>query len=231
MGDPLQPDVNAAAPRSTTDTNAAPSGGRLVLRLVVGSALLAAENTGRALQHLGPSVLDDEGTTATALPPPSARHVLIGAMAVGPEWVNERMNQLVRRGGGALVSGVRRVSRPLRFAARFLPTDELRRWSNDVRARVGATALNLAEIGRREERIARTLAHAAAVGGVTSILDRVANSPQVQSVIRDQSAGMGRSAVSDLRAQSARADALAESVVAHLLPHARRNNPGGSGSP
>jgi hypothetical protein len=99
-----------------------------------------------------------------------------------------------------------------------------------MRARAVAIALGLAEVGRREERISRTLAHAASEAGLTSVVDRIANSPQVRSLIREQSAGMGRSALNDLRARSARADTLAESVLGHVLPHPRRKHPGGSGS-
>jgi hypothetical protein len=200
-----------------------------VLRLVVGTTLAAVDSAGTALQELVASELPDGAATAEPLPPPSPRHVLIGALAVGPAWVNQQMNQLARRGRGAL-AGVQRASRPLRFAARFLPTGELRRWSNEMRARAVAIALGLAEVGRREERISRTLAHAASEAGLTSVVDRIANSPQVRSLIREQSAGMGRSALNDLRARSARADTLAESVLGHVLPHPRRKHPGGSGS-
>ena len=230
MRDPLQPDANAGGLGGASDTTTAPSAARLVLRLVVGGTLLAIENTGSALQRFAPSELPDEATATTPPPPPSARHLLIGALAAGPEWVTHRMRQLMRR-GRALAAGVPRASRSLRFAARLLPTDDLRRWSNELRTRAGTTALNLAELGRREEQLARALAGAAASTSLSRVLDRIASNPQLRSVIREQSAGMGRSALNELRARSARADALAESVVGHLLPHARRKSSGGAGSP
>jgi hypothetical protein len=230
--EPLQSDANASAGHGAHETKPAPGAGRLALRLVVGSALLAVESTARMLRRLDAGGPPDQPTTnaPTPLPPPAVRHVLIGALTVGPEFVSRQMTQLVERGHGALGSCVRRASRPLRFATRLLPTDELRRWSHEVRVRAGNAALNLAEVGRHEERIARTLAGAAAKAGMTDVLDYIANSPQVQSVIREQSAGMGRSALGDLRAQSARADAIAESLVGHLLPHSSGKNTGGSGS-
>lgn len=206
------------------------SAGRQVLRLIVGSTLLAVDRAGSALRQLGGSELRDQATPAAPLPPASARHVLIGALAVGPAWLTQQMHRLARRRRGSAASGVRRASLPLRFAARLLPTDELRRWWNQARARAVVTGLKLAEVGRHEEHIARSLARAAAASGMTSVVDRIANSPQVRSLIREQSAGMGRSALNDLRAQSARADALAESVASHLLPHSRRHKINGSGS-
>jgi len=211
------------------DAITAPSATRRVLRLIVGSTLLAVETAGTALQGFAASGLD--GTTpAEQLPPPSPRHVLIGALAIGPAWLNQKMHQLARRGRGALTSGVRRAPAPLRFAARLLPTEEIRRWSNALRSRAITIAFSLAEVGRREEPIARTLARAATAAGLTSVFDRIASNPQLRSLIREQSAGMGRSALNDLRARSARADARAESVVGHVLPHPRRKQPDSSGS-
>jgi hypothetical protein len=238
--DLLPPDVKAPAVANATavtpavvpaaatgPATAAPSAARLVLRLAVGGTLVVLDDVGQALRRLEARVLDDQVTAgAPPLPPPSARHVLIGALAVGPAWVN----QLLQRGRDAVAGPARRVSRPVRFAARWLPSERLHRWSDDVRTRAYATALNLAEVGRREEQGGRALARAVSAAGVTSALDRVAASPQVQAVIREQSAGMGRSALDDLRAQSARADGLAQSVVGHLLPRPRRQNPDGSGS-
>ena len=225
----MPPDATATGQIDALDAKTARSATRQVLRAIVGSTLLAVENAGAALQDIAATQLSD-ATTAAALPPRSARHVLIGALAVGPAWLNQQMTQLARRGRGALGGGVQRASRPLRFAARLLPTEEIRRWSNVVRSRAAAIALDLAEVGRREERMARTLANAAVTSGVTRIFDRIAGSPQLRSLVREQSAGMGRLALDDLRAQSARADGFAESLVGHLLPHSRRKPPAGSGA-
>ena len=226
----MPPDTTATGQIDALDAKTARSATRQVLRAIVGSTLLAVENAGAALQDIAATQLSDAATAAAPLPPRSARHVLIGALAVGPAWVNQQMTQLARRGRGALAGGVQRASGPLRFAARLLPTEEIRRWSNVVRSRAAAIALDLAEVGRREERIARALAGAAVTSGVTRIFDRIASSPQLRSLVREQSAGMGRLALDDLRAQSARADGFAESLVGHLLPHPRRKPPAGSGA-
>ena len=225
----MPPDATAASQIDAIDAKTAPSATRQVLRLIVGSTLLAVEGAGTALQRLAAGQVPAGTATAQPLPPPSPRHVLIGALAIGPAWVNQQMHRFTQRGRGAW-AGVQRASRPLKFAARFLPTDELRRLSNNVRSRATEIAFALAEVGRREEPIARTLAHTATASAFTSVLDRVASNPQLRSLIREQSAGMGRSALNDLRAQSARADTLAESAVGHLLPHARRKPSGGPGA-
>jgi hypothetical protein len=226
----VPPDATATGQIDALDAMTARSATRQVLRAIVGSTLLAVVNAGAALQDIAATQLSGPATAAAPLPPRSARHVLIGALAVGPAWVNQQMTQLARRGRGAMAGGVQRASRPLRFAARLLPTEEIRRWSNLVRSRAAAIALDLAEVGRREERSARALANAAVNSGVTRIFDRIAGSPQLRSLVREQSAGMGRLALDDLRAQSARADGFAESLVGHLLPHSRRKPPAGSGA-
>jgi len=225
----LPPDTTAAGQINAIDAMTAPSATRRVLRLIVGSTLLAVDSAGSALQKFANTEIPDGATSTGSLPPPSPRHVLIGALAIGPAWLNQKMQRLARR-GRALASGVQRAPAPLRFAARLLPTDEIRRWSNAVRSRAITIGLSLAEVGRREEPIARRLARAATAAGLTSVFDHIASNPQLRLLIREQSAGMGRSALNDLRVRSARADAIAESVVGHLVPHPRRKQSDGSGS-
>ncbi len=191
--------------------------------------MLAAEEAGRTLRDLAASGTNQRPTEP--LPPTSARHVLIGALALGPAW----MNQLVRRGRGALSGSLSRpaklAARGLRVVARVIPKERLARRADQLRTDALMTARRLAEVGRREEQQGRSLARATGAFGLTQILDRVADSPQLRSVIREQSAGMGRSALVNLRERSARADELAASVLGRLLPRHRSGNGHGSGTP
>jgi hypothetical protein len=200
------------------DKPAAPSGPRLVLRLLVGSVMSALEDGGKALRELAP-VAHSVGEPIE-LPALSARHVLVGALAVAPTWLTALMLQ----SRDAVAEPARRASRGLRAVTRFLPTKELSRWMHDLQTRAGTTALKLADLGRYEEQQGRALARAASGRLVGRVLDRVASSPELQAVIRDQSAGMGRSALTALRERSERADALAESVVDRLLPSRKAGN-------
>ena len=90
------------------DAKAASSAARQVLRVIVGGTLLAVESAGSALQHFA-SELPDAAIPTGPLPPPSARHVVIGALTVGPAWVNQQLHRLTRRGRGALAGGVHRA--------------------------------------------------------------------------------------------------------------------------
>jgi hypothetical protein len=87
MREPLQPDATATGLPSSTEEKTVPSAARQVLRMIVGTTLLAVESAGSALQRVCTSERNDEPTTNAPLAPPSARHVLIGALVVGPEFV------------------------------------------------------------------------------------------------------------------------------------------------
>ena len=201
----------------------------MIFRLAVGGTVLAVEEAGRTLRDLA-----DPGPNqrpAEPLPATSARHVLIGALALGPAW----MNQLMRRSRGTLSDSLSRpaklASRGLHVVARVVPTERLARRADQLRTDALTMARRLADVGRREEQQGRSLARATRGFGLTRIFDRVADSPQLRSVIREQSAGMGRSALVDLREGSARADELAESVMGRLLPRRKPGNGHGSGTP
>jgi hypothetical protein len=206
------------------------SAARVIFRLAVGGTVLAVEEAGRSLRELADSRTDQRPTEP--LPATSARHVLIGALALGPAW----MNQLVRRGRGALFDSLfshpaKLASRGLQVVARVMPTERLAHRADQLRTDALTTARRWADVGRREEQQGRSLARATGAFGLTQILDRVADSPQLRSVIREQSAGMGRSALVDLRERSARADGRAESVLGRLLPRRKPGNGHGSGTP
>src|SRR5450631_1098281 len=65
-------------------------------------------------------------------------------------------------------------------------------------------------VGQREEMASRTVTRQALIAVREAALARVAESPDLKRVIREQSAGIAVTAVTELRNRSARADALAE---------------------
>jgi hypothetical protein len=73
------------------------------------------------------------------------------------------------------------------------------------------------DIGRREQAQSRILAFDALTVLRENILARVSESPDVKSVIREQSTGMAVTAIDGLRQESARADSLVERTVGRLL--------------
>jgi len=74
-----------------------------------------------------------------------------------------------------------------------------------------------AELGRREEAASRILAFDAVTVLRENMLARISESPDLKSVIREQSEGIAMTAMSELRERSARADNLAERTVGRLF--------------
>jgi hypothetical protein len=74
-----------------------------------------------------------------------------------------------------------------------------------------------AELGRREEAASRLLAFDALTVLRENMLARISESPDLKSVIREQSEGIAVTAMSELRERSARADNLAERTVGRLF--------------
>ena len=89
----------------------------------------------------------------------------------------------------------------------------LRAWRNHGQRRLA----HWAELGRREQADSRILATDALTVLRENMLARVSESPDVKSVIREQSQGIAVTAVGELRERSARADNLAERTVGRLF--------------
>lgn len=72
-------------------------------------------------------------------------------------------------------------------------------------------------VGQREEVASRAVAREALLAMREAAFARVADSPDLKRVIREQSEGIAVTAVAELRSRSARADGLAERAVRRLL--------------
>jgi hypothetical protein len=79
----------------------------------------------------------------------------------------------------------------------------------------------LAVIGRDEEAEGRALARGAVKTAFQATTAAVADSPEVKRVIAEQSQGLAISAITALRARSARADSVVESAARRLLGRRR----------
>jgi hypothetical protein len=142
-----------------------------------------------------------------SLPPPSPRHALIGALLQGRASLGQ-----ARRRMGPLAAAASR------WANRFPPS---RRLLERTRRRVAMWS----DSGRREEAEARLLTLTLGEDFIRVALAVVADSPEVRSVVHEQSAGISRSALADLRERSVHADAIAAAVSDHLLGRHDRSGP------
>jgi hypothetical protein len=184
---------------------AGPGDARLMARLMLGSAALGGTRLVQALHVLDRTPAE----TWLPAPRPSWRHAVIGAALEAPRWMSrarERARPVTR---GAVRWGVRGWR-----MVRWLPgADRAGRVWQGWRGRAAAWA----ESGWREEIAARALARATGAASVELAMAVIAESPDVRQAIEDQSTGVARSALSDLREGGQRADELAERIARRLM--------------
>jgi hypothetical protein len=197
-----------------------PSTGRLLFRLCVGGASLGSEQLGRRLVDWSEAARAQTGLEAPARP---GRQALVGALALAPararglqREVRAWLDVLAR----PLVEGAAAAARATRAGQRLEASlSELQRgWARRLR--------RWAEVGRREETAGRALAREALQRSLAAGMDWAAANPSLQEVVKQQSAGLGRTAVDELRGGGARADLLADRLAQRLLGHGEGSGPG-----
>jgi hypothetical protein len=146
-----------------------------------------------------------EGVAATSgtLPPPSARHLVIGALLHGRAGLAR---------AGRRVLPVAAVA--ARWASRFSSSRRLLERTRRILAGWSRT-------GQREEAEARLVTLAVGEDFIRVALAVIADSPEVRSVVHEQSAGLTRSALADLRDRSAHADTIAAAVSERVVGRRR----------
>jgi hypothetical protein len=194
-----------------------------VLRFVLGMVALTEERFG--------AILATSSAVAAPTPElpnvaPARRHAALGLLLealelarLAPPAVRARLSRAtagMRRFAPRLVGTRRLLGRAPGAAA--LNRGLRRRWSA-AKSRLAAWTV----AGMREETEARALARAALITMRERAIARVAESPDLKQVIRDQSEGIAVTAVAELRERSAEADALAEGALRRLLGRRRRD--------
>jgi hypothetical protein len=142
----------------------------------------------------------------------SARSVVVGAMSSAMRWraptaplqaASESAALATRRGLRVLarVPGARFVERGAR-ALRSGAADQVRRWAQE---------------GAHEELAGRRLARQATPGFVELAIARLSESPELRSVIEEQSEGLAEHSVTELRERSHEADHAVERLVRRVF--------------
>jgi hypothetical protein len=178
-------------------------GARLLFRFGLGLAGLAREQL-RAIvvtsgAAAGGSATVDAGAGQSA---PRITDAALGLVLVAAD-AGARTRPALSARWAALAASARGLSAPLVRACGlvgWLPgvprrAAELRAW----RAKEGRRLAGWAAVGRRERARSRVLTRAALSSLREAILGRIVDSPEVNPVIRDESAGRGVTAVVDLR--------------------------------
>lgn len=200
---------------------AEPGPGPRWLRFGLGLVVLAGETLGFVL---GPA--DSPGTpegpdeSSLAATSPSLRHAAWGLL-VDLLDTGRGAQGVLRASVWRAAMSARRLAPPLARARRLaghLPgaTRSAAHW-HAWRARRRAALARWGAVGQREEAASRAVAQEALTALRERALARVADSPDLKRVIREQSQGIAVTAVNELRNRSARADRLAERAVRRLL--------------
>lgn len=182
-----------------------PADRRLLLRFLIGAGQLGRARLLEVLRASAP--VDVE--------PPRAAwwHPLLGALVEAPALLAAARITARRayvRGPGRVVDPMWQRVRPTRAGQRI----EAR--IDALRARVAARRRALEAIGRAEAAAASGLAESALGHLYTGTFVRLAGSPELAHLIHEESAGLTRGMVNELRDLSARADTRAERLVRRL---------------
>ena len=191
-----------------------------MFRFVLGMTELTNERVGGVLSACTAVETPEDLEPMAEGTPLNLRHAVMGLLSDAVDGAS-RAPALVRARWGHLAASARRRAAPLDGLRRLvgrLPgmpsaTDRLRAWRNQGRQRL----VRWAELGRREEAASRILAFDALTVLRENMLARVSESPDLKSVIREQSEGIAVTAMSELRERSARADNLAERTMGRLF--------------
>lgn len=191
-----------------------------MFRFVLGMTELTSERVGGVLSACTAVETPEALAPMAERAPLSLRHAVMGLLSDALAGAS-RAPALVRARWGLLAASARRRAAPLgglRTLVGRLPgvpsaAGRLRAWRNQGRQRL----VRWAELGRREEAASRILAFDALTVLRENMLARVSESPDLKSVIREQSEGIAVTALSELRERSARADNLAERTMGRLF--------------
>jgi hypothetical protein len=187
------------------------SSGRLALRFAVGTAEIAGERLAAALR-----VFEERrarGGEPVAFPPVAPRHVLLGALCAAPAGLQRalaRARPLAERTGQVASDG-------LRWLARVPGGRRLEEATRAARARALIQIARWAAAGVREEMAARSLARTALPEVFELAMARLADSPDLQELLKDQSEGLTVAAMNRLREYSQGADQAAQGLASRLL--------------
>ena len=190
---------------------------RNLMRLALGGAFEGSAELARRLEHWQAQAGEAAEPQATPLTGESdlarLRFALVGLMFEAPD--------VVERGARVLGSATRtstgflsRVIGPLASSRAARPV--LRRYDAFVDDRLSALERWIA-VGRAEEQSSRAMVRDLTDEEVNTVIEYLADKPEVRELIQEQSLSMADDAVGELRGQTASADRLIERIVSSSL--------------
>jgi hypothetical protein len=136
-------------------------------------------------------------------------------------------SSFMARGADVAARGARSAQGATQIAGRLVP-DFLNEPIDQARERLRLRLRRLGAVGREEIRRSRELAQEALDEGLDTLVGRLADSRELQLVIRTQSVTAGEEAVDSIRDQTARIDDRLESKARRLFRRPPRPQPSSS---
>jgi len=203
-----------------TDENITKDQLDILMRLVIGTGLIGAEELGQYLQQWEENArrqaetLDEHEETKAAI----VRYAVLGAffelkdkMELGLENLGKTTNSI-----GQTVS---EKSQPVTNSRFYQPVQK----KYDELIAYGESKINpLVERGRREDPAARALAREALTESIDEAIEFLADNEEITELIQQQSIGMAGEVVEDVRTRTVTADNVLERFARNFLKRAPR---------
>jgi hypothetical protein len=191
-----------------------------LLRLLVGGALVGAEELRLRLERWQEATRASTTTATQAVAPQTAsdalRYTLVGMLF--------ETETRMRRRFSAMLARLARASHEANLFyttvtsdMRYTPLDPLRMRLDEMLYRATMTIDRWTDRGWIEEQHSRRMAREAAARVVDELLDYMAQNPEVRELIEQQSLNMAETAVDEVRDRTATADMWIERIARSLL--------------
>jgi hypothetical protein len=161
--------------------------GRMLLRLVIGSAMIGRDEINRRFQesqsrtHIPPVILNDETPVETDAD--RTRYAILGAMANSSTALERNLSTLGRM-TNKVFRGIKRAARPVTDSRLMNPIQhQYQRFTE----RGEAVISEWVAAGRKEEYLSRQLAQDTAIEAIEETLDYLAESPEMDELVKQQS--------------------------------------------
>ncbi len=192
----------------------------ILIRLIIGTGLIGAEDLGQYLQqweenarHHAETMDMPEETKAAVI-----RYAVLGALFELKDKVEAGLENLGKTANN-FSQTVSQKSQPVTKSRFYQPVQK----KYDELVAYGEAKLNmLVERGRREEPAARALAREALGESINEMIEFLAENEEITEMIQQQSMGMANEVVEDMRTRTVTADNVMERVTRNILRRPQR---------
>jgi DNA-binding protein H-NS len=192
----------------------------ILIRLIIGTGLIGAEELGQYLQqweenarHHAATMDAPEETKAAVV-----RYAVLGALFELKDKVELGLENLVET-AVTISQTVSQKSQPVTKSRFYQPIQK----KYDELVAFGEAKLNpLVERGRREDPVARALAREALGESIDEVIEFLAENEEITELIQQQSLGMANEVVEDVRTRTVTADNVMERITRNLLRKSQR---------